>query len=981
MNTLRLLLLGLLLAALVRAQGADIEPIPLRAFAAGTGVERVAPARLIPQGRQVYGGVPFLVDGSIQLFGEGPLQFKETNPMSVTGIPVKRAFARLHFLGGTAFETTPGEPVAWVRLHYADGTTNDVPLIQGAHVLSFWGLRHASDPTFTDPSTRIVWRAPHDGASDWDKQLRVLRTELVNPRPEQPVTTLDLVSAASRSSLVVLALSTGPASASPLPDTVAVPDYLLPRIPSGPAELTPLTGRVLTADGLPVAEATVQVLGVVPFNLMGISVSADRPAPGFSTLTDRFGQFTLAGLPDDCGYHVRAHKPGFAWAFWPSADPRSGPIEFRLRPRDEKAIPANQLAKGRVLSPTGEPVPGAVVEATGRTKDGSMCFGCLDAFEQRTLTETNGEFTITSREAFDDVELTVRAKGFAPIMHWHLKSGGVLQEHRFTLGGTVTGMVLKDGQPLAGAKVGISGQSRNSENFLGFYDALTDRAGKFQFEHLPIGAYLVAGDPESFAPHGVLNPRHLMLTREGDMVTLTNLTVQPGLTLGGRVIMAKSSRIPNGLRLSLSYDDVWGVAHAAVNEDGSFLFTNVFSGMARLSEESFRFHPSPRNRSLEPWNGFGLYGLLERDKLNLELLLLPGGYVTKNHPPSGQLPPADDPHGRPLRGVEDNHEAFQIVRGSVVDDDTGKPVKEFTVLPGAQPPITPHPLNPNPIKAVVEAFRPPPLAWNEQPCWLYEREEQFTDGTFRVDYDLVVSAPLFVATAEGYEPYVSGPLAKGTNDLVVRLKPARPYGGVVLLPDGQPAAGAKVVLAADQGQVTLLSSGSLGDSYGESQQLACDDAGRFTLRPLVNASRLFIAHTNGFLSLPARRLAPNLTLKLEPWATLTGVLVGPDGAPVPGEPMTLTQPGSGQPGGTYLNFSPWPRTDAQGRFEFPRVPAGDFQLVRLQPAGTSSWTHRPQRNVTLRAGETNALGNVLKDTPPPAPAPGPIDGLKRTLGL
>ncbi|HTH48692.1 MAG TPA: carboxypeptidase-like regulatory domain-containing protein [Candidatus Limnocylindria bacterium] len=980
MDTRRFLLLSFLIAAVAR--GADIEPVPLRAFAGGTSVERVAPARLIPQGRQVYGGVPFLVDGAIQLFGEGPQEMKETNRLTVTGIPVNRAFARLHLLGGSAFETTRGEPVAWVRLHYADGTTNDLPVIQGAHVLSFWGLRHQPDPAFSDPATRVVWRAAHALASDVDKQLRVLRTELVNPRPEQPVATLDLISAKSRASLIVLALSTGPASASPLPDTVTVPAYLLPRTPSNPARTADLTGRVLTTNGLPVAEATVQVVAAVPINQPGVGEWTDHPSVGTSTRTAADGGFTLTGLPDDVGYRLRAHKPGFAVAAWPSADPRGGPIEFRLRPYEQKAAPTNRLARGRLVSPAGQPVAGAVVKVSGTRKNGSMCFGCTEGFEPEVVTEADGEFSLTNPEAFEFVELEVQAGGFAPIQHWPLKSGGELETRALTSGGEVTGTVLKDGQPLGGVRVRISGQQRNTEIFLGDYSTLTDREGRFRLGHLPLGAYVLAGDLESFAPQGALSPRPVIFKKESETIALTNLVVQPGLTLAGRVTVPAGTASPRGLRLSLSFDDSGGASHATVGDDGRFSFTNVFSGPARLSVQGNGFRLSPHNRSLDPWNPSTLQGLLERDKLNFELALLPGEYQWRNGPAdSGQLPPSENPLQRPLRGIEDNHERIQSVSGSVVDDDTGRPVKLFSIIPGAQPPIAARPANPNPVKAVIEAFRPPPLAWNERPCWFRQREEQFADGAFRMDYDLIVSSPLIIASADGYEPFVSGPLPGGTNGLVVRLKPARPNGGVVLQPDGKPAAGAIVVLAAEGSQVTLLTTGGLGDSYGDDQRVVCDSAGRFALKPLLKASRLFIAHTNGFLGLPANRLGPNLTLKLEPWATLTGVLVGPDGAPVPGEDLTLTQPGYGRPDAAFLNFYPWPRTDAQGRFTFARVPADDFQLVRLQPMGTGGWSHQPQRPVTLRAGETNQLGNVLKDSPPKAPAPGTLETLKRELGL
>lgn len=158
----------------------------------------------LPKGRQELGGVPFDVDGIVQLHGR-PLLFQGKDyPKAVTGIPVGRKAGEIHLLHGTGWRDPHGVPVAKLVLHYEDGSTQEFKLIYGEHVLDWWEIRPEKP---RDPQTVIAWHGENPVAKDAKVKLRIMRTTLTNPRPDAVIKAVDYLATGLQTAPFLLGLT------------------------------------------------------------------------------------------------------------------------------------------------------------------------------------------------------------------------------------------------------------------------------------------------------------------------------------------------------------------------------------------------------------------------------------------------------------------------------------------------------------------------------------------------------------------------------------------------------------------------------------------------------------------------------------------------------------------------------------------------------------------------------------------------------
>lgn len=235
--------------------------------------------------------------------------------------------------------------------------------------------------------------------------------------------------------------------------------------------------------------------------------------------------------------------------------------------------------------------------------------------------------------------------------------------------------------------------------------------------------------------------------------------------------------------------------------------------------------------------------------------------------------------------------------------------------------------------------------------------------------------------AEGYEPFISPPFAPSAVDqpLAVALQrddPHQAVRGIVLRPDGQPAAGI------DVGLLTFEHNVQLGDRSlvrrGVDRWITRTDAqGRFAFAPNPQAHSVVAAGPEGFArEVFLRRRAP-LTLRLEGWGRIEGLLdpaVRDQGVhSVWLDDGRYTQfRGHLILAGDHAHASP----DTRGAFTFATVPPGDYALW-ISPGLGQTFRHRtPVRvlpdqptGITLRPrGPTLAGRLLLPDSPLPAEA-------------
>lgn len=155
----------------------------------------------VPKGEQTLEGLKFKIgDGLIQL---GSKLLKAERPNRVDGIPVGKAFAKLHLLHATGYgngtvigeEGKAGDPlfvpdntlIAEYTIHYEDGDTATIPVVYGKDVRDWW---------FTDSSKgvtrgKVAWKGDNQLTKGFGSQIRLYLGTWDNPHPAKRVVVID----------------------------------------------------------------------------------------------------------------------------------------------------------------------------------------------------------------------------------------------------------------------------------------------------------------------------------------------------------------------------------------------------------------------------------------------------------------------------------------------------------------------------------------------------------------------------------------------------------------------------------------------------------------------------------------------------------------------------------------------------------------------------------------------------------------------
>ena len=157
----------------------------------------------LPPGVNIYGGVPFDVEGLVQLSGKSLISiFHKNFPVEVDGIAIHRRCAKIYLLhAGDWIDLTDfGKIVAKLVLHYEDGSQRQIDIVAGRDVFDFWSplFTTGADPRYSQMSTNTEWA--WTGSNRYleqlwpDESLILYRSAFANPQPGLTVSTVDFVS-------------------------------------------------------------------------------------------------------------------------------------------------------------------------------------------------------------------------------------------------------------------------------------------------------------------------------------------------------------------------------------------------------------------------------------------------------------------------------------------------------------------------------------------------------------------------------------------------------------------------------------------------------------------------------------------------------------------------------------------------------------------------------------------------------------------
>ncbi len=170
----------------------------------------------LPRGIHVFAGIPFDVEGRLQLMGRKLFDTTTAFPARVRNIEIGKKCRRIHLLHGASGITPElgGNNIARLVLHYADGSQARISIAAGAQVLDWWGPVYQTgadqaDCQLTAPGSELAWT----GANPCIKQqqpelsLRLYQSTFDNPRPDLEITSIDCVSAVTTAAPFLVGLT------------------------------------------------------------------------------------------------------------------------------------------------------------------------------------------------------------------------------------------------------------------------------------------------------------------------------------------------------------------------------------------------------------------------------------------------------------------------------------------------------------------------------------------------------------------------------------------------------------------------------------------------------------------------------------------------------------------------------------------------------------------------------------------------------
>lgn len=325
---------------------------------------------------------------------------------------------------------------------------------------------------------------------------------------------------------------------------------------------TILTGTIQDENGVPIAGAIVDVYTAKPRVGAAITCPSCYRDCAKSTKTDAYGQFSIRELDSGLVFRVLVMAPGRRSQLTDLTDPKATELDVRLEPVP-KDLPANQMLTGRVLDDQGDPLPGAVVFPNGAKTTDKRWWGQLPGVDEASITDSDGQFVITSQEPKLGLDLRVSAPGFADFPSQLFDLDGRIHEIRMQLGASAIGKLTFDGYPVANRSIGIVQRDRSTQTFTGERVLVTDHMGSFQFTDLqPNEEYVLytlcernqLRDQTNLIAkiHPILRTKFIETTNSGCVTQLGELKLEAGQTLTGRVTFPSGMKAPEEVKVRLS---------------------------------------------------------------------------------------------------------------------------------------------------------------------------------------------------------------------------------------------------------------------------------------------------------------------------------------------------------------------------------------------------------------------------------------------
>jgi uncharacterized GH25 family protein len=280
--------------------------------------------------------------------------------------------------------------------------------------------------------------------------------------------------------------------------------------------------------------------------------------------------------------------------------------------------------------------------------------------------------------------------------------------------------------------------------------------------------------------------------------------------------------------------------------------------------------------------------------------------------------------------------AALVISGTVTDAKTKEPIKSFRVIPGNR-------------------YGQGQLFWNRSDA------STAKDGKYEIRENRVDGIRVIRVEAEGYKPQESEDIKAEDENVLLdfELERGADIEGLVLTPDGKPAAGAKLAMGISGAQISIRN-GDVGDSSTYAARFETDKSGKFHFPPQDNAFTLVVTHPAGYAKIPSGADWKQDTIKLEPWARVEGAFrIGKAAAPHVALEIQENSFSDFRNEGPRIFSNHEATTDVAGHFVFERVWPGKGYIGRriifMVNDGATEVTSSRHVRFECKAGQTLKL--------------------------
>ena len=651
-----------------------------------------------------------------------------------------------------------------------------------------------------------------------------------------------------------------------------------------------------SAAGMKVLELTVVGLDGKPAGEVKLTVNADGLNPAPKLKTDAQGVARVE-YPEKAKYVSVGVEAGKAtvpvrlsWGNGRAAEPLPEKYTLNLEPGTE--------IKGKVVDDAGNPIKGASVMLSVRKKDPAHPERSANISFKKLTTRDGGVFSYPRVPAeFDEIQVGVFHHGYLSTygsgaafysMNKYENVAGLRDgSATFTLkrGPIIEGVVRgSDGKPVEGAGVGF-GKDRVASNVLP--EVKTDKDGKFAHAAHSGESVMLTIKAKAHAPEIV----QFLMPADGKKL---EVALKGAQTLAGRVVDSSGKPLADAWIFVEGFGESRTVnARLRSDADGKFTWTGAPAVPVQADVQAEGFARSSG--------------------------------VT--------LTPGKDNTVTLIKAA--------VVRGTVVDAETGKPVPSFQLVSG------------------IDFGGGRAIHWQRQ-HGLDERQAKGKDGKFELTFAWPYPGHAVRVEADGYLPGDTPvfKIADGDQNFEIKLRKASQLAGRAVDAQGKPVAGVDVILLATQG-IQLQNGKTPEHDRGENPSVTTAADGTFKFPPQTDRFLLIATGDAGYgesdLIEPSKLDASKpLEVKVQPWGRIEGVvMIGTK--PAAGAKVQTWENREHRPNGPNVFHQFEAPVDKDGKFVIPRIKSGEVRVGRFVQLSDNMTTTTHAVKVDVKPGETQKV--------------------------